>query len=101
MFIEVYEEVEVKLTALNYIMTSNRDSTCTDDPEKSISKVRCCILSNKSISHQIHSHTKCGEICHWRRVTDNVNCSGPWMDLDVPECVDYDSTEELINAYKE
>lgn len=40
MFIEVYEEVEVKLTALNYIMTSDKDSTCTDDPEKSISKVR-------------------------------------------------------------
>lgn len=39
MFIEVYEEVEVKLTALNYKMISNKDNTCTDDPEKSISKV--------------------------------------------------------------
>lgn len=39
MFIELFEEVEVKLTALNYIMTSNIDSKCTDDPEKSISKV--------------------------------------------------------------
>lgn len=39
MFIEVYEEVDIKLTALNYIMTSNKDSKCTEDPDKSISKV--------------------------------------------------------------
>lgn len=39
MFIEVYEEVELKLSALNYIMMPNVDSKCTEDPDKSISKV--------------------------------------------------------------
>lgn len=40
MFIELYEEVELKLTALNYIMMPNVDSKCTEDPDKSISKVK-------------------------------------------------------------
>ena len=39
MFFEVNEEVELKLTAQNYIMTPKVDSKCTEDPEKSISKV--------------------------------------------------------------
>lgn len=48
MFIEVYEEVDIKLTALNYIMTSNRDSKCTEDPDKSISKVNNLFLATEN-----------------------------------------------------
>lgn len=39
MFVEVHEEIELKLTAMNYIMMPNIDSKCTEDPDKSISKV--------------------------------------------------------------
>lgn len=39
MFVEVHEEIELKLSALNYIMMPNIDSKCTENPDKSISKV--------------------------------------------------------------
>lgn len=47
MFIEVNEELELKLTATNYIMMPKIDSKCTECPEKSISKVGEIKLQNK------------------------------------------------------
>lgn len=107
MFIEVHEEVELKLTAQNYVMMPNIDSKCTEDPNKSISKVGFCLFVSEPRLTTVHSlitvfgYTQCGEICHWRRVADSVKCGGPWMDTGYPECGDYESTNDLINAYKE
>lgn len=39
MFVDVHEEIELKLSALNYVMMPNIDSKCTENPDKSISKV--------------------------------------------------------------
>lgn len=39
MYIEVNEEVEVKLTVQNFMMMENRDNTCTFDKQYSATKV--------------------------------------------------------------
>lgn len=80
MYINVNEEIEIKLTAQHFkkMVGANR---CTYD--------------------DLHSAVQCEERCFWHQVTEKTKCRGPWMtDLDLPLCNNYKSMRDLIINYR-
>ncbi|XP_055593755.1 uncharacterized protein LOC129744959 [Uranotaenia lowii] len=81
LYMEVDEEVEVKLTTQHFYMLPTDDNLCTTEVEM--------------------SSTRCSELCHWSRVIDRVGCSGPWMpEADVEPCDTANETKQLMKHYK-
>ncbi|KAL1398818.1 hypothetical protein pipiens_008661 [Culex pipiens pipiens] len=81
LFVEVDEEVEVKLSTQHFYMLPSADNLCTTETDM--------------------SSTRCSELCHWHRVVDIVGCTGPWMpDIDVDQCDTANETQQLIKHYK-
>ncbi|XP_050087836.1 acid-sensing ion channel 2 isoform X1 [Anopheles aquasalis] len=82
LFLEVNEELEIRLSTQHFFMLASYENECVE-----VSTV---------------SSTKCGELCHWRTVVESVGCSGPWMpDLDVSYCDDANRTKQLIKLYRQ
>ncbi|KAG5675245.1 hypothetical protein PVAND_005160 [Polypedilum vanderplanki] len=81
LFLEVNEEIELKMQVNHYSQFRGRGSVCSDD-----------VIRSASI---------CREKCVLRYVEDSIDCSGPWMKK--PEtslCNNYDKVKGLINEYK-
>lgn len=82
LYVEVDEEVEIKLSVQQFAMMQTNPNPCTLD-------------SN-------YSETKCNELCQWNRVTEAVRCSGPWMpDIKLPYCANYTMMKSLIVNYNQ
>ncbi|XP_055547330.1 uncharacterized protein LOC129731383 [Wyeomyia smithii] len=81
LFMEVDEEVEVKLTTQHFQMLPSSENDCTEGSEI--------------------SSTRCSELCHWRHVVEAVGCTGPWMpDIEAEQCHTANDTQQLIKHYK-
>ncbi|XP_053691765.1 uncharacterized protein LOC128740255 [Sabethes cyaneus] len=81
LFVEVDEEVEVKLTTQHFYMLPSSENLCTTGAEM--------------------SSTKCSELCHWHHVVNTVGCTAPWMpDIDGEQCHTAQDTQQLIKYYK-
>lgn len=81
MFINVGEDIEIKLTAQHFRKLSSRDNTCVMDDE--------------------YSAIDCEERCFWRHATNGPNCRGPWMPgIDLPLCNNYTQIKNLIIRYR-
>ncbi|XP_058451372.1 uncharacterized protein LOC131430409 [Malaya genurostris] len=81
LFMEVDEEVEVKLTTQHFHMLPSSDNLCTTESEM--------------------SSTRCSELCHWSHVVEQVGCTGPWMpDIEGEQCHTAHDTQQLIKYYK-
>lgn len=80
MYINVNEEIEIKLTAQHFKKMSCTNDKCTND--------------------NLHSAVQCVERCFWRQVTEKIQCRGPWMPgLDLPLCNNYTSMRKLFINY--
>lgn len=81
MYINVNEEIEIKLTAQHFKKMSCTNDKCTND--------------------DLHSAVQCVERCFWRQVTEKIKCRGPWMPgLDIPLCNNYTSMRKLFINYE-
>ncbi|XP_062551380.1 uncharacterized protein LOC134216530 isoform X2 [Armigeres subalbatus] len=81
LFMEVDEEIEIKLTTQHFFMLPSDENLCATEMEM--------------------SSTRCGELCHWRHVISIVGCTGPWMAADGVElCDTANETQQLIKHYK-
>ncbi|XP_058815463.1 uncharacterized protein LOC131678978 [Topomyia yanbarensis] len=81
LFMEVDEEVEVKLTTQHFYMLPSDENQCTTESEM--------------------SSTRCSELCHWRHVVEKVGCTGPWMPgIEGEQCHTAKDTQQLIKYYK-
>ncbi|XP_058056300.1 acid-sensing ion channel 2 [Anopheles bellator] len=82
LFLEVNEEMEIRLSTQHFFMLASYENECVE-----FSPI---------------SSTKCGELCHWRTVVESVGCSGPWMPgLDVAYCDNPTDTKQLIKIYRQ
>ncbi|KAH8392305.1 hypothetical protein KR215_005485 [Drosophila sulfurigaster] len=80
-FVNIREEIEVKLQSQIFSNVETRDEACS--------------------TQDGYSDLKCGEICIWKDLTDEVNCSGPWMhDIEQEPCNNSDSMRTLISDYR-
>lgn len=81
MYINVNEEIEIKLNAQHFKMIASRDNKCSND--------------------DLHSAVQCEERCFWRQSTESVQCRGPWMPgINLPLCNNYTSMRNLIINYQ-
>lgn len=81
MYINVNEEIEIKLNAQHFKMMASRDNKCSHDDQ--------------------HSAVQCEEKCFWRQSTEGTKCRGPWMPgLNLPLCNNYTDMKSLIINYK-
>ncbi|XP_068140939.1 acid-sensing ion channel 4-A [Drosophila tropicalis] len=80
-FVNVNEEIEIKLQSQYFSNVETKDDPCSDDEN--------------------YSDLKCGEICIWQDLADETNCTGPWMNEIVHQpCNDSTSMRKLISDYK-
>ncbi|EDV31449.1 uncharacterized protein Dana_GF14545 [Drosophila ananassae] len=80
-FVNVNEEIEIKLQSQFFSNVQTRDEACS--------------------SEEGYSDLKCGEHCIWQDLSDNMHCSGPWMhDIPNEPCNDSVSMRRLISDYK-
>ncbi|XP_029729547.2 uncharacterized protein LOC109429390 [Aedes albopictus] len=81
LFMEVDEEIEIKLTTQHFYMLPSAENMCTTENEM--------------------SSTRCSELCHWHHVVNIVGCTGPWMpDIEQELCDTANETQQLIKHYK-
>lgn len=81
MFINVGEEIEIKLTVQHLRMMAGRDNPCINDEEYSI--------------------IQCEEQCFWRWSTQKSKCRGSWMTgINLPICNNYEEMLLLISDYR-
>lgn len=81
MFVNVGEEIEVKLTAQHLRMLPSIDNRCSNDDE--------------------HSAVQCEERCYWQWSTEQAKCRGSWMpDVKLPLCNNYEQMRKLISGYR-
>lgn len=79
MFLEVYEEVEVKLTAQHFATIPSATNKCEEDGQVS----------------------RCEEMCVWDEIKTLSNCSAPWIPkIGLPYCTDYQSYNKLTSSYQ-
>ncbi|XP_055633180.1 uncharacterized protein LOC129773577 [Toxorhynchites rutilus septentrionalis] len=80
LFLEVNEQIEVKMTAQHLHMLPS-ENLCTTVLEM--------------------SSTRCSELCHWRHVVNIAGCTGPWMpDIEQRTCSTSNETQQLIKHYQ-
>lgn len=81
MFVNVGEDIEIKLTAQHLRRLAGQKNKCSDDDQ--------------------YSAIDCEERCYWRWVADQTGCRGTWMtDIDRPACNNYDNMTKLIITYR-
>lgn len=81
MFVNVGEDIEIKLTAQHLRMLASRDNNCSDDGR--------------------YSAIECEERCYWLWATARVQCRGSWMtDIDLPYCNNAEDMTKLIIDYQ-
>lgn len=79
MFLEVNEEVEVKLTAQHFATIPSTTNLCEEEGQV----------------------TKCEETCVWDEIKSVSNCSAPWIpNIGLPYCDDYKSYAKLTTSYQ-
>lgn len=80
LFINVNEEIEIKLSPQEFLMVNQRGTPCAD------------LMS--------YSSTNCTEYCRVYNVTHSVGCSGPWISgSDLKYCDNYNDMRNLIVTY--
>ncbi|EDW04016.1 acid-sensing ion channel 4-A [Drosophila grimshawi] len=80
-FASINEELEIKLQTQFFSNVETRMESCS--------------------RQEGYSDLKCGEICIWQDLADEVNCSGPWMpDIDHEPCNNNESMRDLVLSYK-
>ncbi|KAJ0176846.1 hypothetical protein K1T71_008025 [Dendrolimus kikuchii] len=79
LYVNVGETIDVKLKVDEYVKISSDDELCTNE--------------------DYYSANVCTEEYVWKKVIEQVGCSGPWMDCDVSRCDNYTSMRNLISAY--
>lgn len=80
MYINVNEDIEIKLTAQHFKKLMCKNNKCTNDDAQSA--------------------VQCEERCFWRQLLEITKCRGPWIDLPyVPLCNNYTSMLLLIQKY--
>lgn len=81
LFLEVQEEMELKISVHHYIHNRGRGQQCSDIVEKSTSI--------------------CRENCIWEQVENDVHCSGPWVKNRKTEyCNNYEDVKKMTVVYK-
>ncbi|XP_002014740.2 acid-sensing ion channel 4-A [Drosophila persimilis] len=81
-FVNINEEIEIKLQSQYFSNVETREEPCSSD--------------------EGYSDLKCGDHCIWQDLADESKCSGPWMHEIVNEpCNDSLSMRNLIADYKE
>lgn len=81
MFVNVGEDIEIKLTAQHLRMLASQDNDCSSDDK--------------------YSAIDCEERCYWGWATEKSHCRGPWMpSIDLPLCNKYDDMKNLIVNYR-
>ncbi|XP_043864774.1 acid-sensing ion channel 4-A isoform X2 [Drosophila mojavensis] len=81
-FAGINEQIEIKLQSQYFSNVETHKETCS--------------------RKEGYSDIKCGEICIWQDLSDESDCSGPWMhDMNLEPCNDSDSMRNLIKNYKE
>lgn len=81
MFVNVGEDIEIKLTVQHLRMMAGRDNPCINNEE--------------------YSAIQCEEQCFWRWSTRQANCRGSWMTgINLPICNDYEGMRLLIAGYR-
>lgn len=80
LFLEVGEEVQVKLTVEEFLQTNVGNSrTCVD--------------------HVDGGEVRCAERCRWEQIAVD-GCGAPWLPgIDLPDCDNYNETSRLIIEY--
>uniref|UniRef100_A0A182YIM6 Uncharacterized protein n=1 Tax=Anopheles stephensi TaxID=30069 RepID=A0A182YIM6_ANOST len=82
LFLEVNEEMEIRLSTQHFFMLASYENEC--------------------VEFSTVSSTRCGEICHWNAVVESVGCSGPWMPgIGVQDCDNAENTKQLIKFYRQ
>ncbi|TDG45430.1 hypothetical protein AWZ03_008196 [Drosophila navojoa] len=80
-FAGINEQIEIKLQSQYFSNVETHKETCS--------------------RKEGYSDLKCGEICIWHDLSDESDCSGPWMhDMIYEPCNDSDSMRNLIKNYK-
>lgn len=80
MFLEVNEDVEVKLTAQHFATIPSKDNVCEGNYEV----------------------TKCEETCVWNKLMMHNNCTAPFMpDMGVSHCNNYYTFSNLTQQYQQ
>ncbi|XP_041979305.1 uncharacterized protein LOC121733199 [Aricia agestis] len=79
LYVNTGETVDIKLTVNEYVMISDDDDPCTDEPG--------------------YSANECTTEYVWREVGSAVGCSGPWMTSDLPPCDNFQDMRNLISTY--
>lgn len=81
LFLNVQEEMELKVIPHHYLQFRGRGQTCSDDVTKSTSL--------------------CREKCIWQLVEMEVKCSGPWVpNRTTIDCHNYEDIRRMTVAYK-
>lgn len=81
LFLNVQEEMELKMAAHHYLQFRGRGQVCSDDVTKSTSL--------------------CRENCIWYQVEMAVQCSGPWVrNRSTIDCHNYEDIRRMTVAYK-
>ncbi|XP_034474031.1 acid-sensing ion channel 4-A isoform X1 [Drosophila innubila] len=79
-FVNIREEIEIKLQSQFFSNVETREQECS--------------------RKEGYSDLKCGEICIWKDLAEEANCSGPWMhDIEQEPCNDNASMRNLIEDY--
>ncbi|XP_030556002.1 acid-sensing ion channel 4-A [Drosophila novamexicana] len=80
-FVNINEEIEIKLQSQVFSNVETHTETCSRADG--------------------YSDLKCGEICIWQDLGDEVDCSGPWMhEINHEPCNNTKSMRNLIENYR-
>ncbi|XP_075977967.1 amiloride-sensitive sodium channel pickpocket 17 [Anticarsia gemmatalis] len=79
LYVNVGETVEIKLKVDQYFMISSEDDPC--------------------VGKTNYSTNACTAEYVWKRVGDEVGCSGPWMESELPRCDNFTKMSALITSY--
>lgn len=80
MFVQVYEEIEIKLNAQHFNRLPTNENPCSIEPD--------------------YSFIGCSELCQWSRITHDVGCTAPWMsEIELPTCNNYEQMRDLLVEY--
>ncbi|KAM3962682.1 amiloride-sensitive sodium channel pickpocket 17 [Aphomia sociella] len=78
-YVNIGDTLDVKLQVEQYVKISNDDDPCTN-------------MDN-------YSANECTTQFVWEQSAYQAGCSGPWMNINLPYCNNFDGMRKLISAY--